>query len=79
MFVHGNGDSAALWINNIWRFEANGYRRNFLHAIDFRYPSARSDDSKPRPGRSSAEDQMKELAAFVAPASARRPAAARWR
>lgn len=24
VFVHGNGDSSALWINNIWRFEANG-------------------------------------------------------
>ena len=28
VFVHGNGDSSALWINNIWRFEANGYKRN---------------------------------------------------
>ncbi len=24
VFVHGNGDSSALWINNIWRFETNG-------------------------------------------------------
>ena len=66
MFVHGNGDSGALWINNIWRFEANGYKRNQLFAIDFTYPNARRDDSKPEPFRSSAEDQMKELAAFVA-------------
>ncbi len=66
MFVHGNGDSSALWINNIWRFEANGYKRNQLFAIDFAYPSARRDDSKPEPFRSSTEDQMKELAAFVA-------------
>lgn len=65
VFVHGNGDSSALWINNIWRFEANGYRRNQLFAIDFAYPSARSDDSKPQPFRSSTDDQMKELAAFV--------------
>ena len=35
VFVHGNGDSGALWINNIWRFEANGYKRNQLFAIDF--------------------------------------------
>ena len=61
MFVHGNGDSSALWINNIWRFEANGYKRNQLFAIDFTYPNARRDDSKPEPFRSSAEDQMKEL------------------
>ena len=65
VFVHGNGDSSALWINNIWRFEANGYKRNQLFAIDFVYPNARSDDSKPQPYRSSAEDQMKELTSFV--------------
>jgi len=66
VFVHGNGDSSALWINNIWRFEANGYKRGQLFAIDFAYPNARRDDSKPEPFRSSAEDQMKELGAFVA-------------
>jgi pimeloyl-ACP methyl ester carboxylesterase len=66
VFVHGNGDSSALWINNIWRFEANGFKRGQLFAIDFAYPNARRDDSKPEPFRSSAEDQMKELAAFVA-------------
>lgn len=66
VFVHGNGDSSALWINNIWRFEANGYKRSQLFAIDFAYPNARRDDSKPQPFRSSSEDQMRELAAFVA-------------
>ncbi|MDP1961651.1 MAG: hydrolase [Reyranella sp.] len=65
IFVHGNGDSSALWINNLWRFEANGYRRNQLFAIDFTYPNALRDDAKPQPFRSSTEDQMKELAAFV--------------
>lgn len=65
VFVHGNGDSSALWINNLWRFEANGYKRNQLFAIDFIYPNARTDDSKPQALRSSAEDQMKELSAFV--------------
>lgn len=66
VFVHGNGDSSALWINNIWRFEANGYKRNQLFAIDFSYPNARRDDSKLEPFRSSTEDQMRELSAFVA-------------
>lgn len=66
VFVHGNGDSSALWINNFWRFEANGYRRNQLFAVDFTNPSARVDDAKPQPNRSSTEEQMKELAAFVA-------------
>lgn len=65
VFVHGNGDSSALWINNLWRFEANGYRRNQLFAIDFTYPNALREDAKPQPFRSSTEDQMKELAAFV--------------
>lgn len=66
VFVHGNGDSSALWINNLWRFETNGAKRNQLFAIDFTYPNALSDDSKPQPLRSSTAEQMKELAAFVA-------------
>jgi len=66
VFVHGNGDSGALWINNIWRFEANGYKRNHLFAIDFSNPVALSDDSKMQPFRSSTAEAMKELAAFVA-------------
>jgi triacylglycerol lipase len=68
VFVHGNGDSSALWINNIWRFEANGYKRNQLFAIDFVYPNARREDARPEPFRSSAEDQTKELGEFVAQA-----------
>ncbi len=68
MFVHGNGDSSALWINNIWRFEANGYKRNQLFAVDLPYPNARREDAKPEPSRSSAEEQMKELGTLVAQA-----------
>ena len=66
VFVHGNGDSAPLWINNIWRFESNGFKRSLLYAIDFAYPNARSDDSKPQENRSSTEEAMKDLAAYVA-------------
>ena len=66
VFVHGNGDSAALWINNIWRFETNGFKRGLLHAIDLPWPNARADDSKEQQYRSSTDDQMKELAAYVA-------------
>ena len=66
VFVHGNGDSAALWITTIWRFESNGYERNLLHAMDFSYPLARSDDAKPQPLRSSTADAMRELSAKVA-------------
>jgi triacylglycerol lipase len=66
VFVHGNGDSSAVWINNIWRFESSGVPRDRLFAIDFAYPVARTDDSKPEPNRSSTDDQFRELAAFVA-------------
>jgi triacylglycerol lipase len=65
VFVHGNGDSAAVWINNFWRFESNGFHRKNLFAIDFPYPLARTDDSKPQALHSSTADQMKELADFV--------------
>jgi triacylglycerol lipase len=27
VFVHGNGDTAALWHTTMWRFESNGYDR----------------------------------------------------
>lgn len=65
IFVHGNGDTAALWHTTLWRFESNGYPRNMLSAIDLSYPSARSDDSKPQPFRSSTTEQRDELAAYV--------------
>jgi len=47
VFVHGNGDTAALWITTMWRFESNGWPRARLHAIDLPYPLARDDDGKP--------------------------------
>src|SRR5579864_5804016 len=62
VFVHGNGDSGALWINNFWRFETNGFRRNQLFAIDFTYPNARADDAVPEALHSSTSDEIKELA-----------------
>ena len=65
MFVHGNGDTAALWQATIWRFESNGYPRDRLFAIDLKFPSARSVDAKPQEGRSSADEVKAQLAAFV--------------
>ncbi|MCD6674257.1 MAG: alpha/beta fold hydrolase [Burkholderiaceae bacterium] len=65
VFVHGNGDDAAVWMTTIWRFESNGWPRNRLYAIDFPYPLARDDDTKPQPGRSSADDQMRYLSQQV--------------
>jgi pimeloyl-ACP methyl ester carboxylesterase len=65
VFVHGNGDSAALWMTTVWRFESNGWPRERLRAIDIPYPLARDDDTKPQPGRSSTGDNMAYLAAQV--------------
>ncbi len=65
VFVHGNGDTAALWMTTLWRFESNGWPRARLHAIDMPYPAARSDDTKPQAGRSSTTEAMQHLAAEV--------------
>jgi triacylglycerol lipase len=65
VFVHGNGDSAALWQTTLWRFESNGWPREHLHAINLPYPLARDDDSKPQPGRTSTVEHMAYLKAEV--------------
>ncbi|HEY3065532.1 MAG TPA: alpha/beta fold hydrolase [Methylomirabilota bacterium] len=65
VFVHGNGDTAALWHTTIWRFESNGYLRDRLFAIDLRFPSARTADAKSQDGRTSADEARTQLAAFV--------------
>ena len=65
IFVHGNGDTAALWQTTMWRFETNGWPRNKLFALDFRLPLARTDDTKPQDGRSGTQDQLNELASEV--------------
>src|SRR5579862_4065283 len=61
LFVHGNGDHAALWMTTLWRMESNGVPRERMLAINFTDPLARSDDSKAEPNRSSTEDQRREL------------------
>jgi pimeloyl-ACP methyl ester carboxylesterase len=66
LFVHGNGDTAALWITQIWRMESNGIPRKMLAAVNFTDPLARNDDTVAQPDRSSTEDQRRELAAAVA-------------
>jgi pimeloyl-ACP methyl ester carboxylesterase len=66
VFVHGNGDTAGLWLTTIWRFESNGYTRDGLFAVDLRHPLARAVDAVPQAGRSSADDVMRQLAAYVA-------------
>ena len=65
VFVHGNGDSAALWTTTLWRFESNGWPRDRLVAIDVPYPLARDVDAAAQPGRSSSAENMQLLAAEV--------------
>jgi triacylglycerol lipase len=65
VFVHGNGDSAALWLTTIWRFESNGWPRDRLHALQLPYPLARDADDRPQAGRSSSAEQRAALAAEV--------------
>jgi triacylglycerol lipase len=65
VFVHGNGDTAALWMPTIWRFESNGWPRERLFAVDLPHPLARSDDGKPQPGRTSAAENRQNLAAEI--------------
>jgi len=71
LFVHGNGDSAALWYTTIWRFESNGYNPSLLSAVDFKHPTARSDDTQPQGNRSSTTDQANDLGAKVSEVQAR--------
>jgi pimeloyl-ACP methyl ester carboxylesterase len=65
LFVHGNGDSAALWQTIIWRFESNGYDPSLLFAIDMPHPAAPAEDSSPEPNRSTTRDQLESLIAEV--------------
>ena len=66
VFVHGNGDTAALWLTTAWRFETNGWPRDRLHALDLPLPLARDDDGVAQPGRSSATELALRLQAEVA-------------
>jgi pimeloyl-ACP methyl ester carboxylesterase len=65
VFVHGDSDLAATWETVIWRFESNGYPRDRLFAISFTDPQARDDDTVAQPNRSSTQDELKELTAFI--------------
>jgi len=65
LFVHGNGDHAALWITTLWRMESNGVSRERMAAINFTDPLARTDDKVQQANRSSTEDQRRELGEAV--------------
>jgi len=61
LFVHGNGDQAPLWMTTIWRMESNGVPHQRLLAVNFTDPLARTDDKVEQAGRSSTDDQRREL------------------
>jgi pimeloyl-ACP methyl ester carboxylesterase len=65
LFVHGNGDHAALWMTALWRMESNNVARDRMFAINFTDPLARTDDKVEQPDRSSTEDQRRELAVAI--------------
>jgi triacylglycerol lipase len=72
--VHGNGDSAALWLTTLWRFESQGWPRDRLDAIDLPYPLARDDDTVAQAGRSSAAEQAPGPGRRGRPGAGRAPA-----
>lgn len=65
IFVHGNGDTAALWHTTIWRWESNGFPDSRLFAIDFPYPLARNNNDDYQAARSSTQDQFEQLSEAV--------------
>ena len=65
VFVHGNGDTAGLWLTTLWRFESNGWPRDRLLAVDMPYPLSRDVDATPQEGRSSTAESMQFLKAEV--------------
>jgi len=66
VFVHGDSDTAGLWMVQMWRFESNGYPQDLLFPVDLKHPGARSDDTKPQENRSSTTDVASELAGYTA-------------
>ncbi len=65
VFVHGDSDTAGLWMIQIWRFETNGYPRDRLFALDIPQPGARADMDVPEVNRSSPADAARALSDLV--------------
>lgn len=65
LFVHGNGDHAALWLTTLWRMETNGISRERMFAINFIDPLARSNDTIAQEYHSSTEQQRRELSEAI--------------
>lgn len=65
VFVHGGGDSKAMWTTTLWRFESNGYPRDRLFAVELKPTDATAVYNVPQPGLSTAAEMKRQLAAFV--------------
>src|SRR5437762_9011626 len=65
IFVHGNGDHAALWITTLWRMESNAVPHERMLAVNFTDPLARNDDAVAQENRSSTTDQRRELSEAI--------------
>jgi pimeloyl-ACP methyl ester carboxylesterase len=65
LFIHGNGDDAAVWMTTIWRFETNGYPRELMEAVDLRYPLATAVYDQPQPAHSTVAEATAQIADAV--------------
>lgn len=65
VFIHGNGDDAAVWMTTMWRFETNGYPRQLMEAVDLRYPLAAAVYDQPQPAHSTVAEATAQIADAV--------------
>ena len=65
VFVHGDSDTSALWITQMWRFESNGYSSSNMFALDLAHPGAPQDNTKKEDNRSTTKDAATALSALV--------------
>ncbi len=65
VFVHGDSDTSALWITQMWRFESNGYAADKMFALDLAHPGAPQDNTKKEDNRSTTKDAATALGAVV--------------
>ncbi len=65
VFVHGDSDTSALWITQMWRFESNGYSSSHMFALDLANPGAPQDNNVKEKNRSTTADAATALSALV--------------
>jgi triacylglycerol lipase len=65
VFVHGDSDTSALWITQMWRFESNGYSSNHMFALDLTSPGAPQDNNVKEKNRSTTSDAASALSVLV--------------